>query len=404
MYDAATTAIHRRQGWVLVAGLFAVLTVSSGFGFYNLSLYMNVLAAQRAFSVADVSGAIGVFFLAGGLSGLVVGRWLQHGDARLVMMAGAVLGGASLALMGLAETRVQLLLLYASFGIGNTAVSLIPATTLVTRWFEPRRRAMALSIASTGLSLGGVLLTPLSVALLQSVPFAQAMMMLGAAYAAGIVVVAAGIRSFPAGYARPRVGEALLSGVELAAARRTRFFIVLTASYVVLMGAQVGSIAHLYNRGVEVTGPYEASIAVALLASMSIVSRLLGGWLLARLPMLGFTLANIAGQALGLALLAFTTTEVSLWIAAAVFGSTVGNLLMLQPLLLGYAFGARDYPRIFALSQGITTLGIAAAPVLMGIMQALGGYRLAFGVVAMASCGALLLLATAGRIPDGERT
>ena len=34
-------------GWYVVAGLFVVLTISSGLGFYNLSVYMNVLAAAK---------------------------------------------------------------------------------------------------------------------------------------------------------------------------------------------------------------------------------------------------------------------------------------------------------------------------------------------------------------------
>ncbi len=55
------------QNWTLVAGLFCVLTVSSGLGFYNLSLYMNVLASHRAFSVTEVSSAVGIFFLAAAL-------------------------------------------------------------------------------------------------------------------------------------------------------------------------------------------------------------------------------------------------------------------------------------------------------------------------------------------------
>ena len=34
-------------GWWIVAGLFFILTISSGFGFYNLSVYMNLLAELK---------------------------------------------------------------------------------------------------------------------------------------------------------------------------------------------------------------------------------------------------------------------------------------------------------------------------------------------------------------------
>ena len=148
--------------------------------------------------------------------------------------------------------------------------------------------------------------------------------------------------------------------------------------------------------------PIEASFAVALLASMSIIARLLGGLLLARVRMMPFTIVNMGGQAVGLALLAEAEGQLSLWVGAAVFGCTVGNLLMLQPLLLAQAFGPRDYPRIFALSQSVTTLGIASGPVLIGIMHGAGGYWLAFWASACASAVALLLAMTAGPVPRGE--
>ena len=49
-----------KSPWWLVAGVFAVLSISSGFGFYNLSVYMNALATERGLAVADLSGAIAV--------------------------------------------------------------------------------------------------------------------------------------------------------------------------------------------------------------------------------------------------------------------------------------------------------------------------------------------------------
>ncbi len=38
--------------------------------------------------------------------------------------------------------------------------ALVPATTLVARWFV-RRRALAIALTQSGLSLGGILLTPM---------------------------------------------------------------------------------------------------------------------------------------------------------------------------------------------------------------------------------------------------
>ncbi len=51
-----------RYRWVLACNLFAILTVSSGLGFYNLSVYMNVLAAQRGFLDLGSIQRSGYFF------------------------------------------------------------------------------------------------------------------------------------------------------------------------------------------------------------------------------------------------------------------------------------------------------------------------------------------------------
>ena len=45
-----------------------------------------------------------------------------------------------------------------------------------------------------------------------------------------------------------------------------------------------------------------------------------------------------------------------------VFGLTIGNILMLQPLLIAERFGVRDYPRIFSRSQFIAVAGTAGGP------------------------------------------
>jgi MFS family permease len=383
--------------------LFGVLTVSSGLGFYNLSLYMHVLADARGLAVAELSAATSVYFLVGGVAGLGVGRLLQRHDARWIIVGGAVLGGVAIACIGRASTPAELLVLYGLFGAGNAAVGLLPATTLVARWFDADRRATALSITSTGLSLGGVVLTPVSVALFERAGVDVAMSVLGCLYFAGIAPLALlTVRSFPSGRASDVTTSGDLPGTPYRSAIASRFFVVLTVAYVALMAGQVGGIAHLYNRGAEIASALDAAFAVSVLAALSITGRLLGGWLLSSVPIRAFTAANVAGQALGLGMLALAADARILWLASAVFGFTVGNLLMLQPLMLGQAFGLRDYPRIFSLSQALTTLGVAGGPLLIGLAQSAAGYEVAFATVASASVAALALVVAAGPVPQPD--
>lgn len=390
-----------RYRWVLACNLFAILTVSSGLGFYNLSVYMHALAAQRGFAVSAVSNAVGLFFLMGGVSGLLVGRVLQRRDARLVMLVGTLFSAGSIACIGWVRAEWQMYLVFALFGVGYTGISVLPATTLITRWFDPSRRPVALSFSSTGLSLGGVVLTPLTAALLERWPLQNAMPMLGAIFVLLIVpVVWFGIRSFPAVSAG--APSLMRQGTAFSLAVRSRFFVVLTMGYVLAMGAQVGVIAHMYGRGVAIATPLQASFAVSVLATLSVIGRLLGGFLVGRIPIKGFTLTMVVGQLFGFVLIGFADDAMDLWLGAALFGFTVGNLLMLQPLMLAQAFGVMDYPRIFSVSQAVSTLGIASGPVLLGAITAAHGYLVAFLTFAVLSGVAFALIVAAGPVPEGD--
>ena len=140
-------------GWKIVFAIMVQLTFNSGLSFYNNAIYLNALAAKPAFDVQSASLAVSIFFLTGGFTGLLVARLVQIMDPRIVISVGAIVAGLALSSLPFVNNLWQLYLAYAVFGMGFSASGLIPATTLVTRWFR-RRRAMALSIASTGLSLG----------------------------------------------------------------------------------------------------------------------------------------------------------------------------------------------------------------------------------------------------------
>ena len=91
----------------------------------------------------------------------------------------------------------------------------------------------------------------------------------------------------------------------------------------------------------------------------------------------------MAAQALGLAMLAVSMQPALLLASVVVFGFTIGNSLLMHPLLLAETFGTRDYGRIYSTSQLITMLGVAACPAVIGfIYEASGGYKVPFLVVA----------------------
>ena len=140
-----TTAVEAAQradrfpGGRVVAGSFIVLTVSSGLGFYGLAVYLNAFNNERGWPVASISLATTLYFIVGGLTGLLVARIIARRDVRIPIVAGGLLGGASLAVLGHVQERWQLYAVYAVFAFGFSGAGLIPVTTVVTRWYHARR-------------------------------------------------------------------------------------------------------------------------------------------------------------------------------------------------------------------------------------------------------------------------
>lgn len=402
----------------------AQLTFSSGLSFYNHAIYLNALAANPNFDVQTASLAVSMFFLSGGITGLGVAKWVHDYDPRICISAGAVVSFFALSSLAFVQQTWQLYLAFMFFGAGFSASSLIPATTLVTRWFR-RRRAMALSIASTGLSLGGVILTPLCVVMVDALGFSVAAPLMGLLYIVGVIPIAwiwlraspESMGLLPDGDSAPiesvvvaaKVSAVAVEsgqrknasdGITFKQARGTRFFWGVSIAYIFLMMAQVGGIAHQYGLVRELLSEAQTAVAVAILPIASIVGRLIGGWLVDRTSIRLFAIGMMMLQAISLSLLALGVNAVTLCLGLALFGATVGNLLMLQPLLIAEAFGIREYARIFAVANLMSSWGTAAGPAVLGFAFAVNAnfYSLSYWIAAAAGGIGLILFLSGGKL------
>jgi MFS family permease len=406
-----TTAAGTRffAGWIVVAAAFVILMTNSGLAFYGLAVYLEALTREQGFTTGSVSAATSLFFIVSGLVGRSVARFIEHRDLRWPIAAGTVLSAFSLLLLGRVTAEWQVFVVYALFGAGFAGAGLVPATTVVTRWFQ-RRRSVALSVASTGLSVGGLTLTVLASALIDDRGLRGATPWLALVY---VITVAIALPfMWPDPQSRgllpdgepPRAADAVpvLTGVTYDRAVRSRFFVLFSVAFVCFMGAQVGAIAQLAKLGTERVDHATGTLLVSVLALTSVVARLIGGVVAARAPLGAMTASIAACQGLAMVVLALATTRSGLLGATVLFGATIGNLLMLQPLVVVETFGVRDYPRIFSLSQLIMTIGVAVGPFLLGVLRDAYSYRAAYLVAAAVSVVGSLILFSAGSVAKAK--
>ena len=164
--------------------------------------------------------------------------------------------------------------------------------------------------------------------------------------------------------------------------------------YGLVMIAQVGSIAHQYGVLTERLSVAEASFGVAIMPLFSIVGRLLGGLALEFVSTIRLTIFMMMIQGLALVVIGSAHSILGLYGGLALFGLCIGNVLMLQALIISEVYGPKHYARIFSLSNMMMVCGFSLGPFLMGYLQSkTGNYSLAFWFVGfLCILGSMLLL------------
>ena len=399
-----------RRAWLVVFVIGWTFTVATGLGFYSLPVYLNVLVHSQGFALTTVSYAVSAFFLVSAVVNIPLGRLIRRVQPRWVMLGGSVLAGLSLFLLGRVDAVWELYLVFTIFGCGFSASSYLPGTAVIVGLFD-RDRARALALALTGGSVGGVVVAPLLTRIVDTHGLTATAPWLGLAYlilgglpvvvfirghlaAAPAASAASAASAAPAAPAAPADdGEAVAgapagapagaaAGVSYAVAVRSATFVLVTVSFGVLMADQVGTQVQIVAIG-SAMGVANAGIAVAIMASATIVGRLIGAFALSRLPVIGFSAVMGVLQGASFAVLAFGSGLAGLAAGTVLFGITIGNLTVLIPLVVVELFGLIDYPRIYAVSQFGASVGTAAGPAMLAWLHSgFGSYRVPLLILA----------------------
>ncbi len=396
--------------WAIVAAVFVIFTVASGLTIYCLSVYLHAFVASGRFSIEEASFASSTFMASAGLVSFAVGRLVDRHDVRVVMSGGTALMVAALLAVPWIDTLTRLFAFHIVLGIGFGGAALLPGTTLVARWFLTGR-STAMTIASTGNSVGAIVLTPPVAMLIAALGFDGASPWLAALMALGILPLTwLVLRSWPAdigmapvggGDVAPKPASPIDGDAVFAAALRSRYYWAACAAFLLGMAATVGGQTHLFNL-VMLREPdaARAGAAIAVMAGASVAARFVAIWLLARMSNHAFVMLLLVTQGIALAGIGMADSDAALFAGIVLFGATIGNFVTLQSLLVAEAFGTPAYARLYGLTRVVTTFGVLFGPSIMGVLQSaqqsyLGAF-VAAGALAIAGAGAMAL---SGPIP-----
>jgi OFA family oxalate/formate antiporter-like MFS transporter len=178
-------------GWVVVAGAFVFLFVAYG-AQYSFGVFFAALLDEFGWSRASLAGAFAIYAFAYSVLGFPAGRLTDSWGPGWVIAVGGCFLGVALTVTQLWQPYV-LYGLVAAIGMGTAYV---PCHATVVKWFV-ERRGLAIGIASSGSSVGTIVLPPLAQGLVAAAGWRTAYIIVGLAVFAILSVVALIMRRDP---------------------------------------------------------------------------------------------------------------------------------------------------------------------------------------------------------------
>lgn len=405
---------HIYYGWYIAIACAVFSFVGVGVGYYGLAVFLKPLKDEHGWSTTMVSGATGLYFSVAGLAAAFIGPYVdRHGPLRF-MGAGAICCALLAALIGFASQLWQLYLIYTLLGTASGIGTSVTTNAIMTRWFV-RRRAFAMSISSTGVSVGGVVLSPLISVLIDigGVRLAAPIMgilVLAVAVPMVLFVLSSDPREMglvPDGNPPPPEEphrqnrflseEAQLRRWTVAEARRTLSFWCILIAFLLVLTAQTGFVFHQISFLETRFGSQNAAaFALSVTALGSIVARLIVGRFADMVDKRKLTIWLFIIQGSAILFIIHTGNIPLTWLLTLTFGFTIGNVYMMQSLLVAEIFGMVSFGTIFGLVSMVGQVGAGGGPFGIGFLRdATGGYGIPFTITALLTYAAAVVIAFA---------
>jgi len=381
---------------ILAASL--VLAVAAG-SRSSWGLFIGPINSASGFGPAAVSLAVATSALAWGVAQPVCGALVRRIGAPRLLAAGGALVAVLTALIPLAGSGVELVLVMAAAGAAGAAAGSAPLLMgIVAQRVAPESRGFALGTVSAGGSIGQLAAAPLLAATIAAFGWQAAVF--GLAASALLVVPLA--RTFRAGPALAGDAHARDAGpvVALRSAFANRSYWLLTAGFFVC-GFHVSFLTTHMPGVIDLCGlPAGLSGAwLAVVGACNVASSLGAGYLMQRMPMKSLLATVYALRALGVvAFIVLPKDEVVLFGFALWMGLTYMATLPPTTGLIAQLFGVRNVATLFGVTTLVHQVGSFLGAWLGGVeVELTGGYAIVWWIDA-----ALALGAAAAHLPIRE--
>ena len=375
----------RYPGWRVVWACFLVELFLFGFGLYGHSVYLAEFQRLDGWRTAVISTASTLSLLLGNLLAAFSNDALVWiGPRRLILLGISALASSTM-LLAFTSAPWQLFAAYMLMAFSWAGMGIVVVATLLRSWFD-RRSGLAISLAFNGATCGGIIVAPTLIVLVGAVGFSWAMLIMTVAMIGILGPVVMTVIDLPAasGAAEhrtenpPRPSNVVPSNTSRWSLLRNFGFWTITAPSALALLAQIGFIVHQVALLELTVDRSLAAVAVAITTTMAVVGRLCLGMVVDRLDPRWTTTVSLTTQAGALVVIALSPDVMSLFLACAVYGFSIGNLITLPPLIIHREFDRAAFGTVMGLSTAIGGMIGALGPGLVGFVRAAtGGYTAA---------------------------
>jgi len=382
--------------WIVVATFFC-LFINSGCGFFAFSLFVKPLQTDLGWGRGGIMAAFTIYLLVQSVASPFIGWVVDRYGAKKVITIGALTVGLGFASLSIMNNLWHFYVSYAFIGAGMTAIGHVPASAIVSNWFE-KRRGTAIGIMSTGIGAGGFAIAPLVGGYLipnfgwEVAYFVMAVLTWVLIIPLALFVIKikpADMGLYPDGVEASKVVAVTESsplttgGLTLKMALATSSFWLIAVSYLVGGFSSIG-ISQNQAPYLEDAG-FPAALAAGALGGLglgSLIGKFIFGWLCDRIPAKYAYAIGLGLQAIATIILMSIKSASPLamvWLYVALIGLGAGAWLPTMSMLISTNFGLVAYGTIIGTITSAQSIGIATGPLMAGYMyDAMGTYHWAF--------------------------
>jgi MFS family permease len=390
----ADAPVRSFLGWRMVFAGFVAQFVYSSMSLSAFGVFVTPLEREFDTSRASLSFAFGLSLLAMGIFSPLLGRWIDRGSLRGIMLAGLLLASGGTCLMSQATALWQLGVLYCTLvAFGTALYGPLPSMALVANWFV-RRRGIALGVTVAGATLGAALAPVVAAHCIDQFGWRNALLSFGLGslalaapvFAFGVVSRPAEVGQRPDGAPAPEgsVSHATPSGHAYASSEllRDRNFLVLAFGMALTFTSPIVATLHVvpFAEGLGFSRQ-QAAFVFTPVAAFSLLGKLAFGAVSDRVdPRHALRLAVLILVA-GWLLLMTGPTYPQLLLAGSLLGLGIGAVMPLHGVLIGLCFRAEAFGQVMGLG-GLLMLPIVAGanPIAGWLYDATGSYQAGFGL------------------------